>query len=383
MSLRFGVQIFPYHRPDVDPTVQFANDLKLIEHLDHLGYDEVFVGEHHSTGWQNIAAPELLLAAAAERTTNITLGTGVSSLPYHHPFLLADRIVQLTHQLKGRFIWGIGAGSLAQDAHIIGVDPLEQRRMTEESLEAILALLRGEGPVTRKTDWFEINDAELHLKPYGGSIDIRAAAQLSPSGPRLAGKYGIGLFQFGVLGSGDENPIADTWSIAEESAAAHGNTVSRDRWSALHMMHIAETEEQAREEARWALQDWVRYMNKILPLAKSDPDDFDALVDELNGSIFLIGTPEMARERIQTIVDASGGIGSIVIGNCEIANPDNQRKSFELIASEVKPYFNDQIAPRTAAVESMERFGLNGAKLREAQDKARKDWAAEQERNKN
>jgi limonene 1,2-monooxygenase len=314
--MRFGVQIFPYHKPWIDPAVQFEDDLRLIEHLDRLGYDEAWVGEHHSTGWQNVAAPELFLAAAAQRTQTIKLGTGVSSLPYHHPFMLVDRIVQLSHMLKGRLLWGIGAGSLAQDAQMIGVEPLEQRRMTEESLEAILALLRFDGPVTRKTDWFEINDAQLHLRPYGGELDIRVASQLSPSGPRLAGKYGTGLFQFGVLGTAEDNPIAQTWAIAEESAQAHGNTVSRDRWSALHMMHIAETEEEARRQARWGLQDWVRYMVSILPIVKSDPEDFDALVDELNGSIFVIGTPEMARERIATIVEKSGGLGSIVIGNC-------------------------------------------------------------------
>jgi limonene 1,2-monooxygenase len=377
MSLKFGVQLFPYHKPTINPTAQFEDDIRLIEHLDRLGYDQVFVGEHHSTGWQNIPAPELLIAAAYHRTNNITFGTGVSSLPYHHPFTLADRIVYLTHLLKGRFIWGIGAGSLAQDANIIGVEPLEQRRMTEESLEAILALLGYDGPVTRKTDWFEINNAELHYKPYGGSIDIRAAAQLSPSGPRLAGKYGIGIFQFGVMGAEDQNPIAETWKVAEETAAAHGKTVSRDRWSALHMMHIAETEEEARRQVRWGLQNWVRYMSNILPLAQTDPDDFDGLIDELNKSIFVIGTPEMAIKRIQTILDQSGGLGSIVIGNTEIANPRDSRDSFELIAREVFPAFQGSVEPRTNAVASMQKFGVSGEKLLAAHAKAREEYAAE------
>lgn len=377
MSLRFGVQLFPYHKPWIDPTTQFEDDIRLIEHLDRLGYDEVFVGEHHSTGWQNIGAPELLIAAAAGRTRSITFGTGVSSLPYHHPFILADRIVLLSHLLKGRFIWGIGAGSLAQDAHIIGVDPLEQRRMTEEALEAILALLAYDGPVTRKTDWFEINDAQLHLRPYNGTLDIRVASQMSPSGPRLAGKYGVGLFQFGVMGAEDANPIADTWAIAEETAAAHGKTVDRRRWSALHLMHIAETEEKAREQVRWGLQDWVRYMSNILPLAETDPDDFDGLVDEVNKSIFVIGTPEMARKRIETIQEKSGGVGSIVIGNTEIGNVQDTRDSYELLAREVFPHFTGQTKVRTDAVASMKSFGKSGEQLSAAHAKARVEYAAE------
>jgi limonene 1,2-monooxygenase len=377
VSLKFGVQIFPYHRPNVDPTTQFEDDLRLIEHLDRLGYDEVWIGEHHSTGWQNIGAPELLIAAAAQRTSSIVFGTGVNSLPYHHPFILADRIVQLSHLVKGRFKWGVGAGSLAQDAHIIGVDPLEQRRMTDEALEAILALLRYEGPVTRKTDWFTLNDAQLHLRPYGGEFDIRVASQLSPSGPALAGKYGVGIYQFGVVGSTEDNPIAKTWEIAEESAARHGNVVSRDRWTALHMMHIAPTEEQAREEARWGLQAWVRYMLGILPLAQTDPEDFDGLVDELNQSIFVIGTPEMARERIEAILDMSGGLGSFVVGNTEIADPAAQLRSFELLAREVFPYFNGQVGPRLAGVDAMATFGKSGERLAAAHEKARRDYEAQ------
>jgi len=377
LSLKFGVQIFPYHKPWIDPTAQFEDDLLLIEHLDRLGYDQVWIGEHHSTGWQNIGAPELFIAAAAQRTRDITFGTGVSSLPYHHPFILADRIIALSHLTRGRFIWGVGAGSLAQDAQILGIDPLEQRRMTDESLEAILALLRYDGPVNRKTDWFEMNDAELHLRPYGGELDIRVASMLSPSGPRLAGKHGTGIFQFGVIGTADENPIAKTWAIAEESAAQHGQTVDRSRWSALHMFHIAETEEQARAEARWGLQDWVRYLKGVIPIAETDPDDFDGLVEELNQSIFVIGTPEMARERIQTIVDASGGIGTLVVGHCEIGDPAAQRRSFELIAREVAPHFNGQVQARMNGVESMSRFGASREQLAAAQEKARTEYDAD------
>jgi limonene 1,2-monooxygenase len=377
MALKFGVQIFPYHKPWISPTVQFEDDLRLIEHLDRLGFDQVWVGEHHSTGWQNISAPELLIAAAAQRTSNIRFGTGVSSLPYHHPFILADRIVQLSHLVKGRFIWGVGTGSLAKDAHMIGVDPLEQRRMTDESLEAILALLRYDGPVSRKTDWFEMNDAELHLRPYNGEFDIRVASMLSPSGPRLAGKYGTGIFQFGVVGTPEGNPLADTWAIAEESASKHGQTVDRNRWSALHMFHIAETEEKARAEARWGLQDWIRYMMGILPLEVSDPDDFDRLVDELNQTIYVIGTPEMARERIQTILDVSGGLGTLVVGHTEVGDPAAQRNNFELIAREVIPFFNGQVEARMNSVAAMARFGLTKERLAAAQDKARQEYEAE------
>src|SRR5205807_1685292 len=121
-------------------------DLELIERLEELNFDEAWVGEHHSAGYEIIASPEVFIAAAAERTRRIKLGTGVSSLPYHHPFMLADRMVLLDHLTQGRAMFGVGPGALPSDAFMMGIDPVKQRPMMEESLEAILQLLAGDEP---------------------------------------------------------------------------------------------------------------------------------------------------------------------------------------------------------------------------------------------
>ena len=123
--------------------------MELLQHLDALNYHEAWIGEHHSGGFEIIANPELFIAAAAERTRYIRLGTGVVSLPYHNPFMLADRMVQLDYQTRGRAMLGVGPGSLVYDAKKIGIDPADQRRMMNESLDVIIELLRGES-VTRK-----------------------------------------------------------------------------------------------------------------------------------------------------------------------------------------------------------------------------------------
>src|SRR4030095_10682962 len=108
----------------------------------------------------------MFIVAAAERTKHIRLGTGVTSLPYHHPWLVADRIMLLDHLTRGRTIFGVGPGALPTDAYIMGIDPVEQRRMMDESLEAILELLRTDDPVTRETDWFTVREARLQYRPY-------------------------------------------------------------------------------------------------------------------------------------------------------------------------------------------------------------------------
>ena len=180
------------HPTGQNPTLTLQRDLQLIEHLDALGYDEAWIGEHHSSGFETIASPEVFIAAAAERTSHIKLGTGVNSLPYHHPLILADRIMMLDHLTKGRMMFGVGPGQLTSDASMLGIDPNDQRRMMEESFEVIMALFRGE-IVSAKTDWFTVSEGRLQFRSYTQPLfDVAVAASISPSGPKLAGRYGTG-----------------------------------------------------------------------------------------------------------------------------------------------------------------------------------------------
>src|SRR5215813_13752270 len=170
--MRFGYFLAPFHPVGQNPTLALERDLDLIVHMDRLGFDEVWVGEHHSAGYEIIASPEVFIGVAAERTKHIRLGTGVSSLPYHQPLMLADRMVLLDHLTGGRTMLGVGPGALPSDAYMMGIDVSRQRDMMEEGLEALLALLRGEEPVTRKTDWFELRDARTQLRPYQGELEV-------------------------------------------------------------------------------------------------------------------------------------------------------------------------------------------------------------------
>src|SRR3954465_6960960 len=160
-AMRFGIFLAPFHPVGQNPTAALQRDLEMIVRLDEWGYDEAWIGEHHSAGYEIIASPEVFIATAAERTRNIRLGTGVSSLPYHQPLMLADRMVLLDHLTRGRVMLGVGPGALPSDAFMMGIDPIRQREMMEESLEAILALLAGDELVTRTTDWFTLSDARL------------------------------------------------------------------------------------------------------------------------------------------------------------------------------------------------------------------------------
>src|SRR5207248_5434739 len=139
-------------------------------------------------GWETIASPEVFIATAAERTKHIKLGTGVISLPYHHPLMVANRMILLDHLTKGRAMLGVGPGALSSDAYMLGIDPLTQRERMDEALGVIISLLHGEA-VTHKSDWFELRDARLQVLPYTRPcFEIAAACVFSPSGPMAVGK---------------------------------------------------------------------------------------------------------------------------------------------------------------------------------------------------
>jgi limonene 1,2-monooxygenase len=191
--LGFGAFLAPHHPIGEHPTLQLQRDLEFAQLLDELHYDEFWVGEHHSAGWETIASPEMFLVAAAERTKRIKLGTGVVSIPYHHPFNVAQRMVMLDHLSHGRAMLGVGPGALPSDAVMLGIDPMTQRDRMDEGLGVILRLLNEEEPFSYKGSWFELNNAALQIRPLQEKIPVAVASTISPSGMKTAGKYGAGV----------------------------------------------------------------------------------------------------------------------------------------------------------------------------------------------
>jgi len=243
LYLRSGIFLAPFHNHDENPTLSIERDLELLEHLDRLNYHEAWIGEHHSGGFELIACPEMFIAAAAQRTRHIRLGTGVVSLPYHNPFMLADRMVQLDHMTRGRAMFGVGPGALVHDALKIGIDPGAQRQMMNEALEVIIPLLRGE-TVNRRTDWFNLTEAQLQLCSYTRpTMELAVAAARSPAGSLAAGKYGIGMLSIGGTSPTAMEAHTRNWGLYEETARANGHVPDRKNWRIVGMFHIAETRE--------------------------------------------------------------------------------------------------------------------------------------------
>jgi len=337
--LRSGIFLAPFHDTRENPVLALERDFELLQHLDALNYHEAWVGEHHSGGFEIISSPEVFIAAAAERTRHIRLGTGVVSLPYHNPFIVADRMVQLDYQTRGRAMLGVGPGSLVHDAKKIGINPADQRRMMNEGLDVIVELFRGE-TITRKSDWFELSDARLQLPPYTQPrMEMAVAASRSPAGALAAGRHGIGMLSIGGTSDDAMKHHAKNWDLYADTARQNGHTPHRKDWRLVTLIHVAETREKARENVRHGLDRFCDYFRDVatFPIVPGEiADRYQYMVD--SGSA-CIGTPDDAIAFIERLQKGSGGFGAILELAHNWADWAETKRHYELMARFVHPHF--------------------------------------------
>lgn len=344
-KIRFGAFLAPHHPIGENPLLQFQSNLEFAQLLDRLGYDEFWCGEHHSTGWEMIASPELFLAAVAERTHRIMLGTGVVSLPYHNPFMVAQRIVQLDYQSRGRVIFGSGPGALPSDAHTLGFDPMLLRDRQDEAMGVIRKLFEGEERITYESDWFTLRDAKLQLRPLQEDMEFAVASMVSPSGMTLAGKHRAGVLSIGSMTHAGMRSLPNQWSFAEDSARKHGNEVDRKDWRIVLSWHIAETRQEAREQAKQGLM-VHNNLYTVGTLAGGEgtiyetPDDAVDDVAFSENSTAVIGTPDDLVAKIRELQDLTGGFGCVIGFVHDWANRENTLRSWDMVARYVVPEVN-------------------------------------------
>ena len=377
--MKFGIFMAPFHWLGENPTLCLERDMETIEWLDHLGFDEAWIGEHHSAGWETIASPELFIAAVAERTRHIKLGTGVISLPYHHPLMVTNRMVLLDHMTRGRAMLGVGPGALVSDAYMLGIDPPLQRRRMDESLGIIMRLLTETEPITYEGDWFTLNEATAHLRPYTQPhFPIAVAAAQSPSGMVLAGKHGAAVLSLSALrGGSQEKDLGEFWKIAEETAARHGNTMDRNEWRVVLHVHLAETRREAIEQARVAAGRYQRdYFENTIghEVVLDGPSDriIDAMVEK---GAWCVGTPDDLIETIERLDEDSGGFGGLLIQATEWGTREQVLHSYELIARYVMPRFQGSLVSlsRSQAWSASRKEDLQALRT-QSLDRARADY---------
>ena len=347
--MKFGIFLAPFHRHYENPTLSLERDMRLIELLDELDYDEAWVGEHHSAGWETIASPEVFMGIAAQRTRRIMLGTGVISLPYHHPLMVANRMVLLDHLTRGRVMLGVGPGALYSDAQMLGIPVPSLRERMEESLDVIMRLLTETEPITHKSSWFELNNATLHLRPYTRPcFPISVASVQSPAGVTLAGKHGAGVLSIGVtLGLRGAVDPKRQWEIAEETAAKHGKTMNKHEWRIVTPLHVAPTRKEALADVQDGGTEFLRkYWVDALGNRHNvpEPDNEETLIEQLSDAgQWIVGSPDDCVAAIERLQEMTGGFGGLLFRANEYANPEATRRSYELFARYVMPKFQNSL----------------------------------------
>ncbi len=352
--MKFGIFLGPFHRVGENPTLAMDRDLELIQWLDYLGFDEAWVGEHHSAGWEIISSPEIFIAVAADRTRYIKLGTGVISLPYHHPFMVANRMVQLDHMTHGRVMLGVGPGALPGDAYMMGIDATTQRARMDEAMGIILRLFTETEPLTYKSDWFELHEALLQIRPYQRPyMPLAVASVQSPAGVALAGKYGAAVLTITTprdpsAGGAD---LKGLWTIAEQSAAEHGQEVDRADWRLVLPVHLAETRKEALDQARLGAGHYQReYFERTMGRAQMIDGPLDKVIDGMvERGAWIVGTPDDCVAGIKRLAEQSDGFGGLLVQTVDWAPREAMLHSYELLARYVMPQFQGSAAGTAAS----------------------------------
>lgn len=337
-KLRLGLFIAPFHAPNEDPTLALERDLDIAEYADQLGMAEVWFGEHHSGGYEIIMSPELMIAAAAQRTRRIMLGTGVITLPYHNPLMTANRIAQLDHMTRGRVIFGVGPGILTADAHMLGLDARESREKLDQGVDVIKRLLAGE-MVTEKSGWYDLRDAHCHLTPYQDSIEIALASAFTPSGGTLAAKHDTALLCLAATSPDGYDALSSNWAIAQAAAAKYGRTMDPARVRCATDMHIAETRDLAMDQARKGFAITQRYfINQTAHIAASPLDiSLEQMVE--SGEV-IVGTPDDAVAQIRRLEAKIPDFGTLLLFDKNWASTEHKKRSLELLMRYVLPEIN-------------------------------------------
>ena len=344
--MKFSFFMMPVHHPRENPTLAFERDIELIHLADALDYDEFFIGEHHSGGWETMPAPEMALAMAAAKAHRIRLGTSVISLPFHHPFHVAERMAFLDHLTRGRAILGVGPCNLATDKKLFSITDDRLYPMMHEAIDVIVRLLESTEPISHRGEFWSFEDLRLQLLSYQQPrMPLAIASSGTPANLELVGRHDMLLLQpVGKNLAAHYGDAKSQWARVEDAAAAAGRTADRGNWRLATAIHLAETRDRAWDEAAQGIMAEAEYFSAIglkpayeefpgQPFAEFTPESCVERRD------WIVGTPDDAIAWIEAKLEETGGFGGVMLTTHEWTDHENYRRTLDMFARYVMPHF--------------------------------------------
>ncbi len=368
--MRLGMFMQPVHDPQRDFTEVLEEDRQTVLLADALGFDECWIGEHVSATVEPITAPLVFLATLIEQTKRIKLGTGVFCLPQHHPAQVAGQAALFDHLSRGRFLMGIGTGSLSSDVELFNVGgDTDRGAMVRESIEHILAIWDGEPPYRRKGKYWDItledvSRIELGVgafpKPYQKPHPPIAISILSPgsSSALMAGECGW----IPISGSSFLQPryTRSQWERYVEGCELARRRPDPEIWRVSRSIVVAPSDQEARDyllDPDGAMGFWFRYLLSslrarglakfIAPEGHPDPDAVEW--HEAAESMVAWGSPATVVDKLVAFRAETGPFGVLTVMAHEWDDPAFCRRSLTLLAEDVMPAFSRHAEATRAA----------------------------------
>lgn len=369
VKMKFSFFMMPLHLPTENPSLAFQRDIDMVCYADDLGYDEFYIGEHHTAAWESIPAPDLVLAKASATAKRIKLGTALVSLPFHHPFHVAERMAFLDHLTDGRVILGVGPNSLPPDIKLFGVPATDLRPMMDESLEIIVKLLESPDPINVDGRFWKIKDMALQLRSYQQPrLKLATATTGSKRSLGHVAKYQMILLSPPTPGDVRRGtlPVEKHWDAVEEAAIKYGTQVSRDDWRIVTYVYLADTREQAWADVESSIKRDVHDYFYVIGGPASWLIDPGQAPEDLTpqqiveSKCWIIGTPDDAIKAIEKLDRDCGGIGGIMMTTHEWVPQAKINYSLELFARYVMPHFQGRTNDLKREWKRTQRYRRDG-----------------------
>ncbi len=340
--MKFGA-FFLLHSPDVQPShVVYKRALDEMAYADALGFDSVWIAEHHFSNYGYSPNPLLLAVKAAAVTTRVRVGTAVLVLPFWHPLRLAEDVAMADVLTEGRLDVGIARGYQHYEFNRFGLDITHNRELSEETLQVLLKALNSIG-ITFEGDHYHIPETTTFprsLQQPHPPLWLAASTQESFAS---AVKHGFNCFT-----SSSTRPLSipqTAWKYFSQAREQMGATGPYE-FAVQQHIHVATTDAEAKsryEHSRWHYRHAtaLRLGNERVErgVATEVPHEGEPSLEEYWESHTLAGTPQRVREKLKVYEETIGLTQLNCIFNLGRLDADTVKSSMRLFAEQVMPHF--------------------------------------------